>query len=82
MDRFQKLYSDFKSERFGWRMVLLARKLMLVSTTVMFNQLPLFQVGGVGCSLWCPPPTHPPTPQHTQPPWTSLCPYRKQAAPE
>ena len=45
MDRFQKLYSDFKSERFGWRMVLMARKLMLVSTTVMFNQLPLFQVG-------------------------------------
>ena len=43
--RFQKLYSDFKSERFGWRMVLLFRKLLLVSTTVMFNTLPLFQVG-------------------------------------
>jgi hypothetical protein len=42
--RFQKLYSDFKSERFYWRMFLLARKLMLVSTTIMFNQLPLFQV--------------------------------------
>jgi hypothetical protein len=42
--RFQKLYSDFKSEKYAWRMMLLARKLLLVSTTVMFNQLPLFQV--------------------------------------
>jgi hypothetical protein len=45
--RYQKLYSDFKSEWFGWRMVLLSRKFLLVSTTVMFNTLPLFQV--------CPP---------------------------
>jgi hypothetical protein len=55
--RFQKLYSDFKSERFYWRMILLARKLMLVSTTIMFNQLPLFQVRVAirpGCGLPCP----------------------------
>ena len=65
MRRYQKLYSDFKSDKYGWRMVLLARKLLLVSTTVMFNQLPLFQVW-LGCvcvafhtPLYTPTP-HPP----------------------
>ncbi len=32
------------ADQYCWRMVLLTRKFMLVSTTVMFNSLPLFQV--------------------------------------
>ncbi len=42
--RFQKLYSDFKPNRYGWRMFQLARKFLLVATTVLFTNLPLFQV--------------------------------------
>jgi hypothetical protein len=53
--RYQKLYSDFKSEKYGWRMILLFRKLLLVSTTVMFNQLPLFQASSrARWSCWYP----------------------------
>ena len=42
--RFQKLYSDFKPDRYYWRMLLLTRKFLLVGTTVLFTSYPIFQV--------------------------------------
>lgn len=41
--RFRKLYEDFRPGVAGWRMVLIARKLLFAIATIMFNANPLLQ---------------------------------------
>uniref|UniRef100_A0A7S1GCG6 IPT/TIG domain-containing protein n=1 Tax=Bicosoecida sp. CB-2014 TaxID=1486930 RepID=A0A7S1GCG6_9STRA len=41
--RYRKLYEDFRAGVAGWRLVLIARKLLFAITTIMFNSAPLLQ---------------------------------------